>query len=143
MVQIVLWCIISFRRKLVAQSLFKIFLSLWFFSESCKSLFAFFWSNNSSLSRFFILILQYLIVKPRISTLIKSHFNPRSSTLSYFSLYSRMFSRSLFNNNNNNNTLFNHATFRSEKRSLKHVRAKTMYTINTIQYIQFIKNIYN
>ena len=27
----------------------------------------------------------------------------------------------------------NHATFRSEKRSLKHVRAKTMYTINTIQ----------
>ena len=35
--------------------------------------------------------------------------------------------------------LFNHATFRSEKRSLKHVRAKTMYTINTIQYIQFIK----
>ena len=47
------------------------------------------------------------------------------------------------NNNNNNNTLFNHATFRSEKRSLKHVRAKTMYTINTIQYIQFIKNIYN
>ena len=35
------------------------------------------------------------------------------------------------NNNNNNNTLFNHATFRSEKRSLKHVRAKTMYTINT------------
>ena len=41
------------------------------------------------------------------------------------------------------NTLFNHATFRSEKRSLKHVRAKTMYTINTIQYIQFIKNIYN
>ena len=43
------------------------------------------------------------------------------------------------NNNNNNNTLFNHATFRSEKRSLKHVRAKTMYTINTIQYIKFIK----
>ena len=43
----------------------------------------------------------------------------------------------------NNNTLFNHATFRSEKRSLKHVRAKTMYTINTVQYIQFIKNIYN
>ena len=37
------------------------------------------------------------------------------------------------NNNNNNNTLFNHATFRSEKRSLKHVRAKTMYTINTIR----------
>lgn len=30
----------------------------------------------------------------------------------------------LNNNNNNNNTLFNHATFRSEKRSLKHVRAK-------------------
>ena len=47
--------------------------------------------------------------------------------------------RGPFNNNNNNNTLFNHATFRSEKRSLKHVRAKTIYTINTIQYIQFIK----
>ena len=31
----------------------------------------------------------------------------------------------------------------AKKRSLKHVRAKTMYTINTIQYIQFIKNIYN
>ena len=26
----------------------------------------------------------------------------------------------------------------AKKRSLKHVRAKTMYTINTIQYIQFI-----
>ena len=39
------------------------------------------------------------------------------------------------NNNNNNNTLFNHATFRSEKRSLKHVRAKTMYTINKLQAV--------
>ena len=48
-----------------------------------------------------------------------------------------------FDNTIQYNTLFNHATFRSEKRSLKHVRAKTMYTINTIQYIQFIKkNIY-
>ena len=62
----------------------------------------------------------------------------------YFMAYSNgTVLQQLDNNNNNNNTLFNHATFRSEKRSLKHVRAKTMYTINTIQYIQFIKNIYN